>query len=286
LFTVAPEQGRELEGRSLSAVAATQDGLWAVLDRHDVWRRTPTGWEPVAEVTTHELTCLLPVDGAGLAGTAGAHLLRVSADAVETLSGFEASPGRDEWYTPWGGPPAVRSLAATSSGALYANVHVGGILRSEDGGSTWAPTIDIHSDAHEVLAVDEDTVLAATAGGLVVSRDRGASWSFDDDNLHAPYARAVGLCDDTILMSACVGPHGGRAALYRRPLNGEGRFEKCRTGLPEWFSENIDTGWLATSGAAAAMGTSDGQLFLSEDAGRSWQVVAEGLPSIRCVVLG
>jgi hypothetical protein len=285
LFTFAPEQERELEGRSLSAVAPTQNGLWAVLDRHHVWRRTPTGWEPVAEVKSHELTCLLPVRGAGLAGTSEAHLMRVSAGAVEPLPGFEASPGRDQWFTPWGGPPDVRSLAAAPSGALYANVHVGGILRSDDGGSSWFPTIDIHSDVHEVLVVDEDTVLAATAAGLGLSRDRGASWSFDDVNLHASYARAVGLCGDTILMSACVGPHGGRAALYRRPLLGEGRFEKCRMGLPDWFSENIDTGWLATSDAVAAMGTSDGQLFLSEDAGRSWQVVAEGLPRIQSVVL-
>jgi hypothetical protein len=43
---------------------------------------------------------------------------------------------------------------------LYANVHVGGILRTADGGETWTPTIDIDADVHHVTTA-EGIVLAA-----------------------------------------------------------------------------------------------------------------------------
>ena len=81
-----------------------------------------------------------------------------------------------------------------------------------------------------------------------------------------------------------LGPQGGRAAVYRRRIDAEGGFETCEAGLPEWFADNIDTGCLATSGARAAIGTSDGQIFVSEDADRTWRRIAAGLPPARRLV--
>ena len=44
-------------------------------------------------------------------------------------------------------------LTSTADGAvILANVHVGGILRSLDGGDSWLPTMDVDNDVHEVLA--------------------------------------------------------------------------------------------------------------------------------------
>jgi hypothetical protein len=31
---------------------------------------------------------------------------------------------------------------------VYVGVHVGGIIRSDDGGETWTDTIDLHVDVH------------------------------------------------------------------------------------------------------------------------------------------
>ena len=58
---------------------------------------------------------------------------------------------------------------------LLANVHVGGIPRSTDGGVTWQPTIDVDSDVHEVRAHPHRSgvVMAAAAIGLCASRDGG-----------------------------------------------------------------------------------------------------------------
>jgi hypothetical protein len=56
-----------------------------------------------------------------------------------------------------------------------------------DGGRTWQPTIDINSDVHEVRAhqADPDIVVAASAIGLCISRDAGATWTIERDGLHA-----------------------------------------------------------------------------------------------------
>jgi hypothetical protein len=85
-------------------------------------------------------------------------------------------------------------------------------------------------------------------------------------------------------MSASTGPHTEQAALYRRPLDGSG-FEKCETGLPDWFPSNINTGTLVAAAPFVAFGTREGDLFLSRDAGRQWQRMATGLAPIRCLAI-
>ena len=287
LFRLGSDQRVEFEGHAVDALARGSDSWWAIVDGREVWRaQAETGWNRVATSTDGRLNCLLATDHGVLVGTSGAHLRRLQEGGLQPVEGFEAAAGRDEWYTPWGGPPDIRSLSAAPSGTLYANVHVGGIVRSVDAGRSWTPTIDIHSDVHEVRAAGDGLVVAATARGLALSDDEGQTWRFDRAGLHASYARAVGLCDDTILLTVSNGPRAGRAAVYRRPIAAEGGLAKYEEGLPEWFTDNIDTGCLAASGVCAAIGTSDGQIFVSEDVGRTWRRIASGLPPVRNLVFG
>ncbi len=288
LWFLDSSQHVELEGHSITALSLNQDGLWAIADRSSVWHRNQEGeWHQIASVNDLQLNCILPIEDTVLVGTSGACLIRIADGSTHRINCFEAVEGRSEWYTPWGAPPDVRSMAVGQSGELYVNVHVGGILRSNDRGQSWQPTIDFHSDVHEVKTVPDypDIVLAATARGLAISRDKGNSWSFDRTNLHGAYSRAVAVCKETILMTASTGPSSNKAAIYRRPLNKPGTFEKCEQGLPEWFSENINTATLASSGNLAAFGTSDGQVFLSNDAGLTWKQIATDLTPIRCLNL-
>jgi len=129
-------------------------------------------------------------------------------------------------------------------------------------------------------------LLAATAFGLAISADGGDSWSFETEGLHATYLRAVAIAGDTVLVTASMGPSGKRAAIHRKPLGRSEPFERCRRGLPEWFSANIDTACLVASGTTVAFGTADGLVFLSPDQGRSWEKVVTGLPPIHCVAIG
>ncbi len=54
-------------------------------------------------------------------------------------------------------------------------------------------------------------------------------------------------------------------------------FEKCVSGLPQWFSDNINTVRLTALGDLAASGTSDGQIFVSDDAGMTWRQLVSDL---------
>jgi hypothetical protein len=274
-----------LVGREITALAPDADWWWALADGRDVVRLGGGAVETVASIEEELGRCLLPVADGVLVGTANAQLALARDGSVEMSAPFDDAKGRESWYTPWGGPPDTRSLSAGPDGALFANVHVGGILRAEDPDGTWQPTIDIDADVHQVLADPGEAghVVAATALGLAESLDAGATWRFITDGLHAAYARAVALDGEDLFMSASTGPRGGPAALYRRAA-GEDRFGKCTGGLPEWFAQNIDSHHLAASDGLVVFGADD-RLFVSEDAGVSWRDTGTAYPEITCVAI-
>jgi hypothetical protein len=276
--------------REVVALVVDDDAAWAVAGRNAIVRREPDGtWTDVARSDVFDLVCLTSTSDGVLAGTEEAHLLRLAGDdgILTPVEAFETVGGRETWFTPWGGPPAVRSIAQDLAGRLHANVHVGGIPRSVDAGASWEPTIDIDADIHQVIAhpTEPDVVLAAGAVGLAVSLDGGSSWRIEREGLHATYARAVAVAGDRVLLSVSNGPRGGRAAVYRTALEPGSTFERCTEGLPGWFDGNIDSGRLDARGSEVAFGTGDGEVFVSDDAGERWTRAATGLPSIRAVRL-
>jgi hypothetical protein len=279
--------GAALEGHRIDAVSKDAWGLYALADGRSVWRRVGDRWVQVTEVEGPAGRCLLATEDGLFVGTAEAGLVRFEDGELVPMRGFQEVEGRDAWYTPWGGPPDTRSMAHDGAGRLHANVHVGGIPRSSDGGQTWEPTIDVDADVHQVVAhpIEPDVILAACAPGLAVSRDGGDTWEIDREGLHAPYCRALAVAGDHVLVSASTGPFTERAAVYRRPLDARGPFERATAGLPEWFPSNVDSHCLVADGATAALGTAEGEVFRSEDGGSSWERVAAGLPAVRAVIL-
>lgn len=270
-------------GGPVTAIAAG-DGIWAVVGDHGIVRSDGRErWSRVASIPGLAIRCLLPLGEEALAGTAEAHLYGIASGVAERVEAFEDVRGRDGWYTPWGGPPDTRSLAAAGDGTIFANVHVGGIPKSPDGGMTWRPTIDVDADVHEVVC-HEDLVLAACAQGLAVSADGGESWRVDSEGLHGRYCRAVAATPEAILVSASTGPFTDRAAVYMRPLRSDAAFSKCGGGLPEWFGSNIDSHHLAADGERVALGGADGDVWVSYDHGESWELAAKGLPDLSGLV--
>jgi hypothetical protein len=261
-------------------VAVTADGIVFVSDAPGAWRELARG-----EVLPN---CVAQVGEQILIGGPEARLYTADEEGLRGVPGFDVVDGRDDWSTPWGGPPDVRSMSVSADGsAIYANVHVGGIPRSDDGGRSWRPTIDVGADVHQVLAhpTEPDVVLAASARGLEVSTDRGITWATHTDGLHASYARAVAVAGGTVLLSASTGPFSHQAAVYRAAFEPAEAvaFERCTDGLPEWFDGNVDTHCLAARGNEVAIGTEDGDVYLSDDAGRSWSRASDGLAAIRAL---
>ncbi|MGZ4675584.1 MAG: WD40/YVTN/BNR-like repeat-containing protein [Acidimicrobiia bacterium] len=224
------------------------------------------------------LRCAVDAPGGLVVGTEGAHLLRRRAGGLTRIESFETVEGREDWYTPWGGPPEVRSLACTADNVLLANVHVGGIVRSDDSGRTWQPTIDLHFDVHHVRSIwgRSDLVVAAAAVGLCVSSDAGRTWRVRAEGLDVTYCRAVAVPDEAILVSASEGPRGRHAAIFRTSIHGDTPFER----VTEWMTGNIDTGALDGYGEHAVFGTAGGEVWQSSDSGATWTRTHEGLAPV------
>lgn len=262
-------------------------GDWAVVDGREL--RSLSSAVTVPAPAALQVRCVLDGSGGPLAGSSGARLLRVAAagGALEPVPSFDAIATRDRWYTPWGGPPDTRSLAAFPDGTVFVNVHVGGVWRADPGLAHWEQVVDVDADTHQVVADPATgTVVVAAAVGFGVSTDGGRTFSFDDDGLHGAYCRAVAVGAGTVFLTASTGPGSRRGALYRRDLKGGGPFRRCGGGLPEWFPFNLDTHQLAAEGPEVALGTDDGRVWRSSDAGDNWELVAEGLGRVHCVAVG
>ncbi|HEU0130919.1 MAG TPA: hypothetical protein VFQ85_08015 [Mycobacteriales bacterium] len=279
---------RLVEGAFRHAVAA-DDGVVALAADGTLWNVDEDGG--VAEFeelppTKGAPTCVL-VNGADVwAGTAGAHLLLVREGELTPVRAFEEVEGRDRWSTPWGGPPEVRSLDVDEDDTLYASIHVGGMVRSFDAGDTWLPCGEIEWDVHQVLTVPDyaETVVAACGTGMALSTDSGETWEVESRGLHATYSRAVAIAGDFVLLGASSGPDGAEAALYRRRLE-DSVFDRCRTGLPEWFAGNVDTHCLAAWDEQVVVAAPGGSLFVSNDTGLRWHELATNLAEPRAVAI-
>jgi hypothetical protein len=290
LFEVDGTARKALDGR----VTALDASGWTVLDRTTLVQRVGDGWRPRLTFRENELR-LISVTALGdqlFVGTSGAHVLRyrtgASSPRLEPVPLFDAVEGRDDWHAVGSAQPYVRSFTTTAGGVLLANVHVGGIPRSTDGGETWHPTIDPEADVHEVRAHPSrpDLVLAAAAVGLGRSDDAGATWTVTHEGLHGTYCRAVAFTSGErgrggALVSASTGPFTDRAAVYRIALDGDGRLER----VSGWQPHNIDTGCLDAAWGVAAFGGPDGVVHVSEDDGRTWQQAVGGLPPITALAL-
>ena len=262
---------------TINHIARDGEGWWAVDDEARVHHDGQIVANGPDDAT---LNCVLPVDEAIWVGASSARLYRIDGRDLIEDQDFADTPGRADWYTPWGGPPDVRSIAVDGAGTLFINVHVGGILRYDDTGPT--PTLDQDADVHQVIADKsvEGRVLAACARGLAQSSD-GRAFTYRDDGLHAPYCRAVALIGDTVVISASTGPRSSQARLYRASLT-SGPFEQCSEGLPEWFDDNLDTHCLAVLDGSVYAGHG-GTVWRSDDHGGHWTEVVSGLPRITCL---
>ena len=201
----------------------------------------------------------------------------------------EVSTLRDQhaWMLPYS-PEAgcVRGFAFHGQ-RVYAAVEVGGVLRSDDHGVTWAlapgsdgnpdfsgpPAPFIYPDVHDIAVhpSDPDLVLAATGGGLYRSTDGGATW----DLLYDCYCRGLWLDPDDP-NHIVFGP-----ADY---VGSVGRIEETRDGGQHWqlASEGLDVPWPRTMperftqiGNELFVVLADGRLLMRPLATAEWTHILE-----------
>lgn len=288
---VGTDRGLLRDGKQVDAlgsvkvkcIAAEGDAIWAATD--DALWRLEDNWRAVASFPDDARPrCLQPSTTGLLVGTSGAQVYRLQDDALICDDAFAEVETRGLWHTPWGGPPSIWTMCAGNGGDIWANVHVGGLVHSSDGGRSWRQTsLDIHVDVHQVCHDPASSgLLVASARGFA-STGEGETWEFDNTGLPAHYLRAVATTQSAIFVSASTGPRSDEVAIHRRKRDANA-FERCAP-TDDWLKNNIDSPALTSTGDQVAFGTLDGRVFLSPDEGDSWSVVASDLAPVQSVLL-
>jgi photosystem II stability/assembly factor-like uncharacterized protein len=209
----------------------------------------------------------------------------------------EVAALRDQhgWMLPYS-PEAgcVRGFAFHGQ-RVYAAVEVGGVLRSDNSGASWAlaagsdgdpdmggpPEPFVHPDVHDIAVhpSDPNLVFAATGGGFYCSDDGGATWAL----LYDCYCRALWLDPDDP-RHIIFGPADYVGAV--------GRIEESHDGGQTWrlASDGLDVPFPRTM--PERIRQVDGDLFAVLDDGRvliapletlKWRFILEGAGKVNAV---
>lgn len=288
----------ELPNQSVRALSDDLNGgVLASVDGNALYRRSNQGeWELVAQCDG-EISATFSVEGKTFVGTDDARVLQLDEQGrFHQIDTFDSIDGREAWFAGTAvidgkevGPPlGVRSLHGAPNGLLLANVHVGGIPRSMDYGLSWAPTIEVNLDAHQVRidSSNPELVVAATAAGLSISHDGGMSWSVQTDGLHEPYCSAVEIVGENIFIAASESHFAPQSAIYRRSIRpGVEPLIKVAGGLPDWLDGIVDTACIASKSEQVVLITASGSVYVSSDSGNQWRKREEIISGVSSIYL-
>jgi photosystem II stability/assembly factor-like uncharacterized protein len=261
-------------------------------------------WTPVTDgMTTPAARTIVPDPlrpGALLCGTEPARLFR-SADEGRTwveVEGIRALPDHAEWFLPYSPRAgAVRNVYAPpgSRGLLLAAVEVGGLLRSTDGGATWAiAPIGPNDDIHQVSGHPTDPDLlwsslgyaalrsrrrdggAPRLGGVGRSRDSGGTW----DILHTDYTRST-IVPPSLPGSVLAGPapEVGRGGRIEVSTDGGESWRPAGDGIDTPMADMVELFVPAPDGTIFAV-CSGGRLLRSAPDSWRWRsALPDGQPA-------
>lgn len=218
-------------------------------------------------------------------------------------------PERAEWFGGGYDLPGIHSIHVDprSSSALTVGISCGGVWKSADAGQTWSlagtglradympparaddrAIQDPHRLAH--CAADPDTIWCQHHNGIFRSRDAGVNFEAISPVAPSGFGFAVAahpLDRDTAwfvpaIKDECRVPVDGRLVVTRTTDGGRS-FESLSTGLPQATSFDLVYRHaldIDAAGQTLAMGSTTGNLWLSQDRGEQWQLVNANLPPI------
>ncbi len=226
----------------------------------------------------------------------------------EPISGLNDHPTKAKW-NPGNGGPCLHTIIVdpTNKNRIFAGISAAGLFRSDDGGGNWALANQgvetpfqpekypaVGQCVHKVVqdSARPDTLYRQDHGGIYVSHDAGEKWQRIGKSLD----------DDFGFVVATAKHLPGRAFFV--PLMGESRTtfgggfqvhewnestKKWRTLMPptrfpgDYGTHREGMACDALDPAGIYVGTTTGQLFVSPDAGKSWNQVPFQFPAIHSV---
>jgi photosystem II stability/assembly factor-like uncharacterized protein len=309
------DRGRTLDGHHCSSlmIEPRRGGVFAGMHSGGLFYSGDGGktWEPRANgITVKEVFSVGYAhhgDRIALyAGTEPAAMFR-SDDYGLTWTeqpGVRETKGREKWSFP--SPPhqahvKMMTIDPRNPDTLYAGVEQGDLLKTIDGGATWfvldeysKPTDWTYRDIHQVVIHPSNSaeVYMTTGMGLYRSRDGGRAWTLLVDNTfrigYPDHLIVSPLDGDTMFMAGARANPGTWRASHRaegtimKTHDRAKNWSEASHGLPDNGRANVEAMSIAEypGGFTLFAGTTDGDVFASDDEARSWTRIASGLAPV------
>lgn len=233
-------------------------------------------------------------------------------DSWEIVRSLWDEPTRNQWFGGGMDYPGIHSVCVDprNSDRVAVGISAGGVWLTEDGGRSWAVRSHgmrnaymppesaydpIAQDAHRVVqcAGQPDHWWTQHHNGIFRCADDLTAWTEIEDAEPSVFGFPVAVHPrkgDTAWFVPAVKdefryPVDGKLVVSRTTDGGK-TFEVLRNGLPQEHA--YDLTWrhgldVDDTGDRLAFGTTTGSLFVSDDAGDSWQTVSTHLPPVHCV---
>jgi photosystem II stability/assembly factor-like uncharacterized protein len=218
--------------------------------------------------------------------------------------GIKNTEGRDKWSFP--APPHLAhtktmTIDPHDPNVIYAGVEQGDLLKTIDGGANWfvlddfsKPTDWTYRDIHQLVVHPENSneLYLTTGMGLYVSHDAGKTWELILDNsfcIGYPDHLIVSPLDGNTMFMSGAGKNPGTWRKSRRSeatvVVSHDRMKtsvEARAGLPEEQRANIEAMSMSAYPGAFTLftGTTDGEVYSSDDQAASWTRIAHGLAPV------
>jgi hypothetical protein len=290
-------------------------------DNGATWQECPAPAFPAGEADAPSVSYLFCLETAGAdkpgwiwCGTIPGGLF-LSKDHGETWSLNDALwrlPERKEWMGGGFDDSGVASICVDPrrSDAIVIGVSTGGVWLTDDAGASWRPSGGgMHAeymppqrrydttaqDVHRLVqcSAAPDTFWVQHHNGVFRSTDRARSWQEVTAIRPAKFGFAVAVHPndpDTAwfvpgVKDECRIPVDAKLVVARTRDGGRS-FDVLTEGLPQAnaydlvYRHALD---VDASGTRVSMGSTTGHLWLSEDSGDHWALIAGHLPPITCV---